>query len=941
MQENAFELVKGKVDARELAKKILGEPPVKSGETWKWNSPFREGDNDPSLCANDVSITDFGGDFKGDIYTFVVAMGLAPNNFEALKYIANEFNIELPIYTTQYTQYTQNTVKKAKVKKYFNLVATENTVEEIFCMFDNTAFTRKPTGEEIGKIKNNISNLQPMAYPLEDIKTKLITGHTCIPAGIKSQNDWQDGVSFYQIFMVDIDNVKTVNGVKQKITVDNEEHVTVDKIINYCKRIGLLPTFVYYTFSHTEQQHKFRLVYILDVATQSQDVVKAIYNGFKETFKDYNIDTAPSNIATMFFGGKKIAYESNIFYTIEEVEKEEEDTSQGIDLPAVEVIDNNDLKQCIQALEGSQYIVGNGKLWYVRSEKSITPISNFIAYPIEKITLNNGRDEQVTYKMKCLLLDNLKIEMPTQIITMEQLQKSNYILGSKWDKYAIVHAGTTNADKIREVSQLEGRQLMEEKQVYTHTGFIRVNGELVYLYHGGAIGKNTEGILTDLSNDGLQRYCFTDKEFNTQQALQRSLSVKDVASYDITIPLWITGYASVLYSLLKSIGINADYVLYIQGKSGTRKSSLTAMELSHFGNFTRDTFPSSFRDTLNSIEKIAFILKDSLNVVDDFNPEVLGGKKLEVVEKIFGMYGDRTGRTRMSKDGTTLKIPYTARGLCIITGEVLPEVAQSRIARSLIINIKEDSINLNKLAELQDNTEELAFAMKTFIMWVIENEERITDFAKDRFKKMQRQQEKGVHGRTKEIANILTLVLKIVTQFFMDYNVLDENQKGELDSIGEEVLNQLIEQQTQEITQLKPTEMFYNAIDQMFMTEKIKVLDYQTQREIDIWQGTNVGYYNDKEKLFYFFPDIIYSKVVEFYSSTGIKFPINEKALWKYLCEEKKLEKQDDKRYRAQKTISGNKVSIVQIKPGAYIPKKVPFNNGFYNGFNPPMDMKF
>ena len=98
----------------------------------------------------------------------------------------------------------------------------------------------------------------------------------------------------------------------------------------------------------------------------------------------------------------------------------------------------------------------------------------------------------------------------------------------------------------------------------------------------------------------------------------------------------------------------------------------------------------------------------------------------------------------MSKDGTTLKIPYTARGLCIITGEVLPEVAQSRIARSLIINIKEDSINLNKLAELQDNTEELAFAMKTFIMWVIENEERITDFAKDRFEKMQRQQEKAV-----------------------------------------------------------------------------------------------------------------------------------------------------------------------------------------------------
>ena len=57
------------------------------------------------------------------------------------------------------------------------------------------------------------------------------------------------------------------------------------------------------------------------------------------------------------------------------------------------------------------------------------------------------------------------------------------------------------------------------------------------------------------------------------------------------------------------------------------------------------------------------------------------------------------------------------------------------------------------------------------------------------------------------------------------------------------------------------------------------------------------------------------------------------------MCEEKKLEKQDDKRYRTQKTISGKKISVVQIKPNedGYIPKKDPFNNGF----NPPFGMKF
>lgn len=37
-----FVYVKEKIDARELVQMYLGEPAVKSGETWKWHSPFRE-----------------------------------------------------------------------------------------------------------------------------------------------------------------------------------------------------------------------------------------------------------------------------------------------------------------------------------------------------------------------------------------------------------------------------------------------------------------------------------------------------------------------------------------------------------------------------------------------------------------------------------------------------------------------------------------------------------------------------------------------------------------------------------------------------------------------------------------------------------------------------------------------------------------------------------
>lgn len=910
MEQNIFDFVKEQVNARELVTSILGEPQVKSGETWKWHSPFREGDNDPSLCVNKVSITDFGGDFKGDIFKFVVSMGKAINNFEALKYIAKEFNIELPTnYNTQITNITQN--NNITYNKTFELKATDNKPEEIYCMFDTTAFTKKPTGEEIGIIKNNIANLQPIAYQLKDIKENLITGHTCIPAGIKSQNDWQDDTNFYQVFMVDVDNVKTVNGVKQNITVDNEEHISVDKIISYCKEINLLPTFIYYTFSHTEQQHKFRLVYILEMAIQSQEIVKAIYNGFKETFKDYNIDTAPTSIATMFFGGTSIAYESNIFYKITETTKEVFNSA-----PAVEIIDNYELQQCMKALENTNYFIHNGHLYHAKSEDKYVQLSNFVAYPTEKINYRNGKDTETFYKVKCLILDDLNIKLAEQIITVEQFQKNNYILGSSWDKYAITSAGSTIPDKLREVSQHIGRYVMEEKNIYTHTGFTKVNGKLCYLFHNGVIG-DVENVYADLSIDKLESFCFTNKEFNIKQSSQRSLSILDMASYDITIPLLATVYTAPLTSMFSGLGIHPDFILFIQGKTGTRKSSITALLLCHFGNFDRNAFPASFRDTLNSIEKKAFLLKDTIIVVDDYNPEIIGNKKLDTMERLYAMFGDRTGRTRMSQNGKSLKSPYTARGLCIVTGETIPDVAQSRIARSLIINIEENSIDLNKLSDLQNNSEELAFSMKKYIEWIIQNEDLVKNLAKNNFQELKIKQNSNAHGRTNENANALITGFSIFTEFLVRTGVIDKLKKEQLDKNCHQTLVKLVEKQTQEIVDLKPTDMFYNALNQLFATRMIHVLDYDTGENVENMSqgGAFVGYYDKMEDLYYFFPNVIYNSICKFYANGSMKFPINAKSLWKYLLEEDNLYRTDPRRYTIQRRVNGEAQTVVAIKP--------------------------
>ena len=572
------------------------------------------GDNDPSLCVTNTQITDFGDEeFRGqDIFNFISKCNNISNQ-KALEYVINNYNVDttfLNALVPTNSRFTQNTKITPNKKVTYKLIPAQGQTEEIYAMFDNVSYSEKPVGVEIGKIKNRIdTKLEPLTYTLEETKNCFIQGKTCIPAGIKKQEDWQDDENFLQIFMVDIDNVKTVNGVKQKITADSEEHITVEKIVKYCEEINLLPTFIYYTFSHSEQQHKFRLVYILEVGTQKQEEIKGIYDFLKDTFKEYNIDTAPTSIATMFFGGKTIAYSSNIFYTIEQTEKAEP-----------EIIENYKIQPFCNFLEGSPYWISNGTLGMIKNDK-FAPISNFITYITEKCNYINDSDTFTTYTINCILLNDINRELPPLKITTEQYNKYNFVLGSCWDKYAIIRAGTSNPEKLREVTQLLSRHTMTEKNIYTKTGFERIDNHLVYLYHSGVIG-DVENVEVDLSRERLERFCFTDKEFDLQESLERSLSFLEVADKKITIPFLATIYLAPLFSLLSENNINADYILFIQGRTGTRKSSLTALALCHYGIFDRDHFPSSFRDTLNSIEKTAYTLKDAPNVVDDFNPEI-------------------------------------------------------------------------------------------------------------------------------------------------------------------------------------------------------------------------------------------------------------------------------------------------------------------------------
>ena len=291
----------------------------------------------------------------------------------------------------------------------------------------------------------------------------------------------------------------------------------------------------------------------------------------------------------------------------------------------------------IKKLNGTRYYIDNNKIY--QEAKNPIEIWNFLPVIKEQIEYDNGKDKELEFVVGGLILST-KEELPEVTLKKQELENFSFVLNTSWKIKAIISAGG-NKDRVREISQIVSRDSIKYTTVYSYTGFVNRNNELVYLYHNGFIGKG-DNIKVDLKSDKLHQYCLTDKTFDLKQSLNTSFSILDVANKSITMPLIATIYLAPLTTILREVNILADYILWIEGKTGTRKSSLAAIALSHYGNFTRSTFPVSFRDTLNSIEKKSFIVKDSLFCVDDYCPETIGNSKTSVAERLLATYGDRT-----------------------------------------------------------------------------------------------------------------------------------------------------------------------------------------------------------------------------------------------------------------------------------------------------------
>lgn len=575
------------------------------------------------------------------------------------------------------------------------------------------------------------------------------------------------------------------------------------------------------------------------------------------------------------------------------------------------------VKQVSEKLKNYEFRIVKNKLTKFKNS-GLADIGNIIPYIKTKIIRSNGIDEKIKYIIGARNLETNET-LPEIEMTLNQYNSFKGIIGSEWDGVAIVEPNKEQYLKL--VTQILAKDTMEKEYIYEHTGFRRINDKLCFLAHGKVIGDVTN-VKADLSEDKLEQYNFTDKEFEEREAINRSVSFLDVADKKITIPIFSTIFISPLISILQEEGITADYILYIVGASGRGKSSLTSVGLSFFGdNFERNNFPCSFTSTINNLEKKAYILKDVLNIIDDMNDD----SKIDTFKGLLGNYGDRTGRGRMMSDGTSLRRTYTARGTCIVTGEFIPNLPLSRLARCVIVpfRINNQDEYWKKLTELQKNKEQLAYCMILFIKWIILREQDIRESVKRYMFQLRERQDNKIHGRTNESVNIMWLGYALYLNFLQDYQIITADEKQKLSMEGLDILLSISANQQEEIETSNPINMFYNAIEELLDTGKIYLYDYAKGSKPKVTElvsgkskGTAVGFIDKKKQRYYFYPTVIYNEVCKFYAFNNSKFTLSALNLWRYLQEEGLLEMTDESRKTVLRTdtFTNKKVRIVDVK---------------------------
>lgn len=382
-----------------------------------------------------------------------------------------------------------------------------------------------------------------------------------------------------------------------------------------------------------------------------------------------------------------------------------------------------------------------------------------------------------------------------------------------------------------------------------------------------------------LSND----VCFFPRDL-----INWELGLLNIGADEIMIPLLLHSHLGYTLKLFEMSGYKEQFIMILIGESGSKKTSLSRVMFSLFGEAM-----VNFTATDRAIELALMQRQDATLILDDLSAgkdKNLAGK----FEKILRQLGDSIGRKKSINGGSELESVNT-RCAVILTAETdIDALSKSSKLRTLAVNIEKHSLNESILkmyqqdeinARIGNQYSMMEKYMTFYINYLRENYQQIVNFLVQ-----MKYGDYGVEWNFARQATIFKMLMSqamILMDFWGRYVPLPQ-------FIYERIcraLQNVMKMNEYRAGEAEPYIMFLKAIEEGIVCEGIVAPDKNSCE-----RNARLGYFQTGHLIL--IPEAIYNYVCTYYYRQGKLFSESLPAILNKLYEKNLLEVYEQKDHK-------------------------------------------
>ncbi len=572
------------------------------------------------------------------------------------------------------------------------------------------------------------------------------------------------------------------------------------------------------------------------------------------------------------------------------------------------------------------YRLRDDGLYYVRrlgSRVVRVQLTSFAAKIVRDIEEDDGQETRHTFEIEARL-NGKESRFPLTAAQFEALRWPAEHLGAR----AVLFPRATKAHVRAAIQLLSGDVPLDK--VYTHLGWRTHEGQNVYLHASGGIGKDgvVPGVQVSLPEQ-LSRYHLPPppRKGALSDAVRASLRVLDVAPDAVTIPLYAAIWGVVVGT--------TPFGQQVTGETGAGKTAFSALIQQHFGReMDAQHLPGNWLSTDNANERLAFLTKDAVLVVDDFVPTAGrsgGARQHQEADRLFRGQGNNAGRVRM-RAGNTLESPTPPRGQIISTGEETPH-GRSLRARMLVHHLARGTVDWGRMTACQQDAAAglYASALAGYVRWLAPRLDEVRRDMPARLAELREQATaSGQHKRTPGIVANLAFGLELFSQFAVEVKALPEKEAVAFRERCWKALGEAAAAQAAVQAHGEPAQRFLDLLRAAIDAGKAHVagidgnpppepagLGWKNRKGEWVPKGERVGWLEGED--LYLEPDVSYSAAQRMAVERHEPLGVGPKALHKRLHEQGHLVSTDQARGRlnTRKTLEGEVRVVLHLRAEA------------------------